>query len=943
MKKRNKNNLLDFVDRLMLKRKNKKLKKCLIISSIVGLAISLSLSISIPLLIDSSLEPNIYYKFDNKYFNSKDEVYKYSYTRSINNNYSFESDKYIFDDKVFNTKNELDVYIENKFKIKNINTNRNPKDYLINTSGELSSLVKTNNKEKIKNVYKGFNGSAFLSKQEAASTYLNNYSLNYKIDGQLFDNVYSAREYYLNVKLKQLEESELKTICYEQGGMCQTKEQITSWLRDNTVKGFEYKGKDFSNLNYEEFLLSMNDLDREIIDKNIEPVLNGDRSSYWVTQKTKTNLGYFVGPKYFESNQSINSLAKFQSIKSYDLNLFMLPLAGWVFAGITNYALISSIEEPSMTDYDMISYLKKIFEKLNLNENLLKDFKDEFYDLLSNNLAEDLSYGLSDIKDSELSDFYRLLISFKRFLDLSKIYDILELNSIELEHVLKEIIVEILNSQKDFMNNMLDIQENGSGADILLDPSISFDDIYSLFLNTSAFFNDGGSKKILRDISEKILKGIDNVVDVIGSISGNISKVKNNINVMQKSSNKTDEHFSSVSQENHRIVSETLVQHNDEVIEALGLNLEELKAKASPLVIGQLISSVWNIGKMFSFISLKTYEAKLDSNQSLYYFEPTFKVPLLNISFGKKVQDQNIYTLNESPLSYFSPKKDGKELKELYEFNGKFYKDKNLAIEDLKYEIYKKPEKFLKTKELFTSVLSKDNSYILNLPKICGTKEEQEKDNEKCISSYEYEQELAKEKEQYVQRLFKQYYEDSGKEYYLDGFGGAYDNKEMAIQQLKNKVDHWSNYQEVYTYSMYNNKIVKNTKEEIQEYIKANQYIESKKIIDTDLIQTSHYESLKENNGYDFEIYEMNFYGQVKYFRSHLEAMNYLDKKVNYEVYSYNREEKTYTYKGIEFINEKQLEQWVDKQIEIITEEEFIKNGGEQWYVKTYFNSVSYN
>ncbi|AUB31616.1 hypothetical protein [Spiroplasma floricola] len=801
-------------------------------------------------------------------------------------------------------------------------------------------------------VYKGLNGSAFLSEKDAKETFQNNYSLNYKVDGQVFDNTYSAREYYLNVKLKQLEDNAIKTICYEQGAMCQTKEQITSWLRDNTVKGFEYQGKDFSNLNYSEFLLAMNDLDDQIIDKNIKPVLNADRSSYWVTQNTKSSSGYFVGPKYFESNEAVNSVAKFQPIKSYDVNAFALPIAGWAFAGITSLVLDSLVKEPVQSNYEMIKFLETTFNKLNLDIKLLKNFEDKFYKSLSKNLQQDLSYGLDDIKDSELNDFYRLLISFKRFLDITKIYD-LDIKTDELELTLKQIVVEILNSQKEFMNNMLDINNDKNGANILLDSSISFDDIYSLFLNTNAFFNDGGTKKILWDIAENILRRMDKVMEIIGSIADNIGKVTDNIgkvtdNIgkMKTTTNKNEKEFTTNVEKNNQLVTETLIDNSDLLIKELGLNLDFTTNYIGPaallLAIPEMISAVWNLGQMLSFISLKTYEAKLDSNQSLYYFEPTFKIPLLDISFAQRVQDQNIHVLNQSPLSYFSPKQDGKELNELYEFNGKYYKDKKIAIDDLKYEIYKKPENFLKTKELFTSVLSKDNNHILNINKICSTDEEQKNRKDSCISAYEYEKEVSKQSEEYIQRLFKQYYENTGKEYYLDGFGGAYDNKDIAIQQLKNKVDYLDNYQKVYSYKIYNNKIVKDTEQEIKDYIKANQYIESKTIINTDLIQTKSYDLLKENNGYDFDIYEMSYYGQIKYFRSHLEAMNYLDKKVNYEVYSYNREEKTYDYKGVEFINNQQFIQWVNSQIEVVSQKDFTDSGGEISNVKTYFNSFSY-
>ncbi|AUB31615.1 hypothetical protein [Spiroplasma floricola] len=75
--KNNKNTLSKFVDKLIGKKSSIKIKKPLVLFSIVGLIISLFLSISLPLFLKSNSKENIYYKFDNKYFESKDEVYQY--------------------------------------------------------------------------------------------------------------------------------------------------------------------------------------------------------------------------------------------------------------------------------------------------------------------------------------------------------------------------------------------------------------------------------------------------------------------------------------------------------------------------------------------------------------------------------------------------------------------------------------------------------------------------------------------------------------------------------------------------------------------------------------------------------------------------------------------------------------------------------------------------
>ncbi|WP_339020821.1 hypothetical protein [Spiroplasma endosymbiont of Atherix ibis] len=137
----------------------------------------------------------------------------------------------------------------------------------------------------------------------------------------------------------------------------------------------------------------------------------------------------------------------------------------------------------------------------------------------------------------------------------------------------------------------------------------------------------------------------------------------------------------------------------------------------------------------------------------------------------------------------------------------------------------------------------------------------------------------------------------------------------MAINELKRKASKSENYKRVYIYMLNNNRIIKNSFEDIKDFIKKNQPLEHKNIINTDLIKTNHFDSLKENNNYTFDIWKVNFYGQEKYFRSQLELWKFLENKLNYKVINYTREETTHVYNNIEFINKEEFMNLINNQI----------------------------
>ncbi|WP_338964216.1 MULTISPECIES: hypothetical protein [unclassified Spiroplasma] len=270
-----------------------------------------------------------YYQFNNKYFNTKAAAVMYAMNSAQKGSFGYNTNNYLFEGQVFSTQSKLKDYIQNRFPISTVQTNRNPGEYTINSSGELSRDVLSASYEKPTMVYRGNDSSAYLTKTEALETFYN-YQKVYNIEGQIRYNEYEARELYENLIKKKLEGSlTSKTTCYLQGAICQTEQEIKNWLRNGIKNGFEYRGQYFSNYNFSEFLTVMNNIDEYTVNKYVKEVVNPDKNFYWISQDRGNDLlnSYFIGPKYVETTEKLPGSLNFKEVSSFTPSIFFAPLA----------------------------------------------------------------------------------------------------------------------------------------------------------------------------------------------------------------------------------------------------------------------------------------------------------------------------------------------------------------------------------------------------------------------------------------------------------------------------------------------------------------------------------------------------------------------------------------------------------------------------------------
>lgn len=909
--KEKKSALTELVDKLFKKNIRRKFKsKMIYIPILTSILVITPITVGCILLTSKKEEKHKSYDFLGKNFKNKDDIYKYAYENSNKLSFKYDTNTYKYNNKLFNTKNSMNDYIKQKFKITEEYTMRNPRDFTINSSGELSSDVITSNNEYKTKVYKGYDKSAYLTKDKALESYMN-YESSVFADGIEFNNESDARKYYEDIKIKELEKNGGKSTCYLQSGICQTEQEIKSWLRKNIVKGYEYQGKSFSEYNYSEFLNSMKPLDQKISREYIKEVVNADMKSYWAqVSDLDLNNGYLIGPKYFESSEEIdNTKLSFEQIDSVDINPVIAYSYAMTFSSMTSTSLEltspwSNRKGPN--SYNPVEYLNYLGNKIKWSKEGKKGLEILLLPYNSNKLKK-VAVDLELIKDPEFKNFHKLLVVFDKFLFLDKVNQSSTQYDLPLERYCVHILADIINQQDKMVSNIFS-NDSQSGLEVLQDAS--FKDIYSLFINVNKFYNKGGvNQKILNAVTkfQKLAEIVMNPIENISKIKDDIKDTFTNKNTSQQ---QIDKSMNNINVKNQNIIRDNSIN----IYKGMGFKgLDNNKARSfgSNLMSGlNWIGKAWSISQALSFMSIVTFEAKLDKNTSLFYTVPTLKIPILNIAIQKPDPKVEVIKLSDSPLNYLLPKNTSKTFKIVYEYKGKYYLHKDLAESDLVQDIFQEPEKFLQTNKLFANVMNKEKFYKLKDPRFNKTI-----NSDEGFTAAEYHKKLAEEKELYIKQIFEENYVINKKDFYLDGFGNGFEVKSAAISSLKENLAK-ANFNKKFYYIMKGAaRVYRDTEEEIIDFIKNNQVVENKLIISSDLIKNNDYESLKEFQSDKFYFYKLNYFGEFKYFKTLNQAWNFLNNNINYQVINKEGNVKTFSINNKTFLSERDFEQWIEKNI----------------------------
>lgn len=948
-------------------------KKCLSIIGMTFIVVSPTLIISSTIL--SNKLKNKYYLFDNKIFNNTNDLKEYVLENTKEKGYKGDFTKYTFDGETFNTKDQLNNYLEQKFEINKKVTTKVVSDYTINSAGELSAKVLKHESEKAMDVFKGKDGVAYKTRIEALKTF-NSIKKTYydETEGGIY---FETKQDYINwLREQKLEKIDPKNnpekeLFYKNGSIYQTKEAIISWLKKNMKRGFEIQGETFSDYNISEFeKFYETNIKNEIENKYLNPVVGADKSSYWFEHVSDNHNGFFIGPRYVETSQKFNgsniSANKFEEISSYSPTLISGIVSLSAFSAFVSFDFETKIN--SLKKFDKWKFkkekpfgsglngfldhltsnnenLKQILAKDNFitikNEEIQGTFIDTLYGNDSSSSLksifekstlnlDNLDKNPSNEKEVEtLGDFEKLLVASKRISDNSRIYESNAELIREVDYVLKQLIIRIISSNETLIQNILGNNKTKDKTELeslnWLN-EIKLNDLISLFLNTQKFYVDNSDKanflKKVEMISNNIEVMIDKVVNVGKFATETVFKKYEKIDKIEKEKLLLDT-IETNKKKGNALNDEDNIEG---LLKFLGIKYDPSKTKDASILknakmlkgMTNWISIGWDFYKGFSLMDIKTLEFKIDDEQSITYTVPIPKIPLLNIQLAKPNPFLGVNLLNESILNTLLPKSDeeGKPFT-VYFVNEKYFITKDAATKELKADVYKNPEKYLRTQSLITSILEKDDSWyfddIEEMGKIRVGNNLFNTNDETYISFGDYQKLINDQENAFAEQLFYKYFANNEYKQYSDGFGEIFQTAIEACESLNAKLkdtefDMFVEYKYV---TRSNKELYFKTKQEAEDFIMQNEVIDSKLVLSTDYISTAVYDQIREYSEAYYDIYELNYYGDKKYFASLFQINEYLMSRLNIEIIDYNAELLTFNYSDNIFNSSTEFNNWI--------------------------------
>jgi hypothetical protein len=157
-------------------------------------------------------EDNYYLLFDNKLFENQKALDQYLENEVSHSLFSANGKSIQFDGQIFNTYPEFTKYLENKFEVNQLLTNKYSSKYLLNAAGELSENILMNDDSRPITVYEGKNGLSYRTRREALDTFKRTYQKKYIFGTKKFDNLETAKDALANSMLKDLENDHTKPV-----------------------------------------------------------------------------------------------------------------------------------------------------------------------------------------------------------------------------------------------------------------------------------------------------------------------------------------------------------------------------------------------------------------------------------------------------------------------------------------------------------------------------------------------------------------------------------------------------------------------------------------------------------------------------------------------------------------------------------------------------------
>lgn len=249
-----------------------------------------------------------YYGINDKYYYSKQETlddqnHRHLETKSEND---FLKD-ITLGEKNYNSFDETYDVIEKEYDITTLTTKKDPKNFVVDATGQLSPNVVTDGLE-TSVVYRDINGKAIDTKESEAQTalkktkqsYLSRIEKKYVVDNQYFDNKGDILSYYDN-KYKTEKAEDLKaTTCYVISNRFVDENEIEAVLERSLNYKFQYNGQWIEQN-------QMNDLSKIKLTYEDESKIKKFSKSprTFLVEKTDEAKGMLTGSSVFEAPDEI--------------------------------------------------------------------------------------------------------------------------------------------------------------------------------------------------------------------------------------------------------------------------------------------------------------------------------------------------------------------------------------------------------------------------------------------------------------------------------------------------------------------------------------------------------------------------------------------------------------------------------------------------------------
>ncbi|WP_339034354.1 hypothetical protein [Spiroplasma endosymbiont of Cantharis rufa] len=531
-----------------------------------------------------------------------------------------------------NSSEDVLEYIDSNYPIKELKTNKNIDDFVIDGMNQLSSTVVKNENDEIY-VYKDADGKvvyeqdAIKAKEIVEKTYYNKIQSNFYVEDKFYNNISEAKEHYYknfinNSEQGGIEKEELFTI----GSASYNKKEVEREIANSIRTTYLYNNQKIKDFD----LYTKNSFNPSTEDKNRIQKYSKSPGKFLIETKGSKG-GQFTGDKVITSQS--------------DLNTYFYDEKNWTLASKTSKNLME-ITQSLMSDTLMSSV--NLLEKFKTNVENNKDFNKLDYCFPSNGKISGESIFNCFSDESTYKQFSNLVEKYELVSESE--YILSEINSLTTIEFIQKAVIYLYQIADTFRFSQISVKDSDLLNELMYEVIVN---ITSEIKEWKVFVDSLGKNNVLMALDFLIEK--NDFFEKLNYIE--------NTSVIQKNINSLNDALSNSFTQNLMLkaIDETeklLIKHATQIATQLTNELNKVVQKA--------VSAVPIIGDIFDFINSISLQKTLvyeliipDTKQKLSYsitawqwekvkFNPEEIFKVFSI---KKPRDNEVYQLGNRSFS----------------------------------------------------------------------------------------------------------------------------------------------------------------------------------------------------------------------------------------------------------------------------------------------------